>query len=429
MDKIADVKLYKPRIMDKVVQHYLQVFGAVCIEGPKWCGKTWISSFHSNSEFLVADSERDFQNKRLAQMSAHLVLEGETPRLLDEWQEVPSLWDAVRYEVDKRGKRGQFVLTGSSTPKLIDERIHSGAGRMGKLRMRTMSLFESGESVGVVSLKDLCEGKLRPAMTGEVSLWDLADYVVRGGFPSSLDLPAKDAQLIAFSYIDSLLNVDLPKLVGSQYNFHKMKLLLCSLARNESTTVSTLKLVSDINEVDHVQLDYDTVTKYLDVFERLFLTDNQRPFATTVRSSVRLKQSEKRHFCDPSLACALLNLSSDKLINDLKTFGFMFEALCVRDLKVYAGAFGAQVFHYQDYSNKEVDAVVELQDGSWCAFEIKLGANQIDAAAKNLLCLKNKIETEGGKVPSVLCVICGLSNAAYQRPDGVFVVPITALKD
>ena len=189
------------------------------------------------------------------------------------------------------------------------------------------------------------------------------------------------------------------------------------------------KLAEDIKEYDEQTVDYDTVALYLDVFERLFLLDNQKPFSSNIRSSVRVKQAEKRHFCDPALACAILHATPDKLINDLETFGFMFESLCERDLKIYAESFGAQVFHYQDYSNREVDAVIELEDGRWCAFEIKLGANQIDKAAENLLNLKNKIAEEGGKVPSVLCVICGLSVAAYLRPDGVFVVPITALKD
>ena len=208
-----------------------------------------------------------------------------------------------------------------------------------------------------------------------------------------------------------------------------MHLLLRSLARNESTTATKKKLASDIKEIDDETIDYDTVAVYLDVFERLYLLDNQKPFSTQIRSSVRVKQAEKRHFCDPALTCALLNATPEKLINDLETLGLLFEALCERDLKIYAEAFGAQVYHYQDYENKEIDAVVELKDGKWCAFEIKLGANQIDKAAENLISISKKIETEGGKQPAIMCVICGLSNAAYQRPDGVFVVPITALKD
>ena len=428
MDKIADRNKYRPRIMDKVLEKYLATFGAVCIEGPKWCGKTWISSYHANSEFLIADSSNNFQNRKLAELSPSLVLEGETPRLIDEWQEVDVIWDAVRYLVDKRGEKGQFILTGSSTPKKKD-RVHSGAGRIGKLRMRTMSLYESGDSSGKVSLEDLCDGKLTPVMTGDVSLYDLAGYIVRGGFPGSIDLPLENSQLIAESYIETILADDAQRIDGKAYDIDKMRLLLRSLARNESTTATKKKLANDIKEVDDSHIDYDTVTTYLDVFERLFLLDNQKPFSSNIRSSIRVKQAEKRHFCDPSLACALLNATPEKLINDLETFGFLFEALCERDIKIYAESFGAQVFHYQDYSNKEVDAVIELKDGRWCAIEIKLGANQIDKAAENLIELYNDIIKNGGKAPSVMCVICGLSNAAYQRPDGVYVVPITSLKN
>lgn len=429
MNKIANVEKYKARIMDEQVKRYLDTFGAVCIEGPKWCGKTWISSYHANSEFLIADSANNFQNRRLAEMAPSMVLEGETPRLIDEWQEVEAIWDAVRYTVDQRGLRGQFILTGSSTPKRKENRVHSGVGRMGKLRMRTMSLYESGDSCGKVSLEDLCEGRMTPAMTGEVDLRNLANYIVRGGFPGALDIPIENAQLISESYIETILTDDAQRIDGIKYDIDKMRLLLRSLARNESTTATRKKLGNDIKDIDDETLDYDTVGKYLDVFERLFLLDNQKPFSSNIRSSVRVKQAEKRHFCDPALACALLNATPDRLINDLETFGFLFEALCERDLKIYAEAFGAQVFHYQDYAGKEIDAVVELKDGRWCAFEIKLGANQIDKAAANLLDIRDKIAKENGKSPSVMAIICGMSNAAYMRPDGVYVVPITALKN
>lgn len=428
MKKIADIQKYKPRIMDEQVKKYLETFGAVCIEGPKWCGKTWISSYHAKSEFLIADSSNNFQNRKLAEMSPSLVLEGETPRLIDEWQEVDSIWDAVRYTVDQRGEKGQFILTGSSTPQKKD-RVHSGAGRIGKLRMRTMSLYESGNSSGRVSLEELCNDNLTPAMTGEVSLRDLANYIVRGGFPGAMGLPAENAQLIAESYIETILNDDAQRIDEKKYDINKMRLLLRSLARNESTTATKKKLANDIKAVDDETVDYDSVMTYLDVFERLFLLDNQKPFSSNIRSSVRVKQAEKRHFCDPSLACALLKATPERLINDLETFGFLFEALCERDLKIYAESFGAQLFHYQDYSDREIDAVVELKDGRWCAFEIKLGANQVDKAAESLIEMRDKILSDGGKAPSCLCVICGMSNAAYKRPDGVYVVPITSLKN
>ncbi len=429
MTKIANMEKYKPRIMDAQVKRYLDTFGAVCIEGPKWCGKTWISSYHANSEFLIADSSNNFQNRRLAEMSPAIILEGETPRLIDEWQEVEEIWDAVRYAVDQRGERGQFILTGSSTPKRKEKRVHSGVGRVGKLRMRTMSLYESGDSSGKVSLEDLCEDRLTPSLTGEMNLRDLAKYIVRGGFPGAMEVPEENAQLISQSYIETILTDDAQRIDGVKYDIDKMRLLLRSLARNESTTASKKKLESDIRDIDDATLEYDTVNKYLDVFERLYLLDNQKPFSSNIRSSVRVKQAEKRHFCDPALACALLNATPERLINDLETFGFLFEALCERDIKIYAESFGAQVFHYQDYTGKEIDTVVELKDGRWCAFEIKLGANQIDKAAENLIEIRDRIAAENGKVPSVMAVICGLSNAAYKRPDGVYVVPITALKN
>lgn len=428
MKKIVNEAIYRKRILDSELERYLRTFGAVLIEGPKWCGKTWLSSFHAKSEYLISDPSNNYQNKNLAEIAPASILEGATPRLIDEWQEVDTIWDAVRYTVDKSGEKGQFILTGSSTLKKVN-RVHSGAGRIGRLRLRTMSLFESGDSSGLVSLQDLCNGKITNKLTGEVDLHNLANLIVRGGFPGAITLPFNDAQLIASSYIETILQDDAQRIDGKTYDIGKMRLLLRSLARNESTTATKKKLENDIKEIDENSVDYDTLSVYLDVFDRLFLLDNQPPYSSNLRSSVRLKQAEKRHFCDPSLACALLNATPDKLINDLETFGFLFEALCERDLRIYAESFNAKLFHYQDYSGKEIDAIIELEDGNWCAFEIKLGANQIDKAAENLLKIRNIISNETGKSPSVLCVISGLSSAAYVREDGVFVVPITALKN
>lgn len=295
--------------------------------------------------------------------------------------------------------------------------------------MRPMSLFESGDSSGDISLQELCEGRLAPALTGEVDLVNLARLIVRGGWPGNLDTRPEDATLLPQSYIDAILNDDSQRIDGKKYDLSKMRLLLRSLARNESTTATNKKLLNDIKETDDATIDADTIATYLDVFDRLFLLDNQPPFSTNIRSSVRVKQAEKRHFCDPSLACALLKATPAKLVGDLGTFGFLFEALVERDLKIYAESFGAKLFHYQDYKNKEIDAVIELDDGRWCAFEIKLGANQIDAAAASLVAINDEFKADPKATPaSVLCVVCGMSNAAYQRPDGVFVVPPTALR-
>ena len=428
MSRIIDKEKYIPRIIDAAVERYLATLGAVCIEGPKWCGKTWTSSFHSNSEFLVGNPDNNFQNRALAEMSPALVLEGETPRLIDEWQEVPPLWDAVRYTVDQRGRKGQFILTGSATPKRKGV-LHSGAGRIGKLRMRPMSLYESGDSCGKVSLQELCEGKLSPVITGEVDLRTLARLTVRGGWPGNLEIDDTDISLLPNEYLNAVIDDDVNRVDETRRDNRKIRLLLRSLARNESTTATNRKLKNDIKEIDDEDIDVETVAAYLDIFNRLFLTDNQQPFSAKLRSSVRVKQAEKRHFCDPSLACALLRATPEKLIGDLETFGFLFEALCERDLKIYAESFGASLYHYQDYADNEIDAVIELPDGDWCGIEIKLGANKIEEAAANLLHIRDVINNDGGKAPSALIVLCGLSNAAYQRPDGVFVVPLTALKN
>lgn len=421
-------KDYKPRIVDKKVKEYLQTFGAVCIEGPKWCGKTWTSSYHSNSEIKLGDPAGNFQNRQLAQLAPEAVLEGETPRLVDEWQEVPPIWDAVRHKVDQTREKGQFILTGSSTPNHKGQ-LHSGAGRIAKIRMHPMSLYESGDSSGKVSLEELCNNNIKVTMTGDVKLTDIINLIVRGGWPGNIDTPAKTAGIVADEYLKAIIDDDAHRLDGIKRNTAKMNLLLRSLARNESTTASKAVLKKDIKEIDSADIDDNTISDYLNVFQRLFLIDNQPPFAAKIRSSVRVKQAEKRHFADPSLACALLKATPEKLINDLETLGFLFEALCERDLKIYAESFGAKLYHYQDYKNREIDAVIEMADGRWAAFEIKLGANQIDAAASNLIKIRNEIAAEeDGIPPSVLCVLCGLSNAAYKREDGVYVVPITALK-
>lgn len=419
---------YRPRLIDNIIDSYLEAFGAVCVEGPKWCGKTWTSSYHCKSEIMLGNPDGNFQNRQLAQMSPSLVLEGETPRLIDEWQEVPQLWDAVRYKVDQSGNKGQFILTGSATPNHKGI-LHSGAGRIAKLRMRPMSLFESGNSSGDISLKDICEGRIEHKISGEVDLRKLIDFIIRGGWPANQETTLKQAAYLPIQYIRAVLDDDVYRIDNVKRDKHKMELLLRSLARNEATTVTNKKLKNDIKEIDDEDIDVETVSAYLDVFQRLFLTDNQKPFEAKLRSSIRIKQAEKRHLSDPSLAAALLNATPEMLLNDLNTLGFLFEALCERDLKIYAESFDAELYHYQDYNNNEMDAVIAMPDGKWCGFEIKLGANQIDMAAENLIKIKNEIKASGGIAPDSLCVICGLSNAAYQRPDGVFVVPITALRN
>lgn len=429
MDKIVNKSDYKKRIIDEVIEQYLKVSGAICIEGPKWCGKTWTSSYHSNSEFLVGDPKNGFSNRKLAELDPSLVLQGETPRMIDEWQKVPSIWDATRAEVDKRHKKGQIILTGSSTPKTKGI-LHSGTERIVSLKMNTMSLYESGDSTGLISLKELCNGLLEPTMLEEVSLEKIAYLIVRGGWPENIKVDSDNAHIMPRAYMNNIIKEDLNKLDDNiEYNQHKTTLLLKSLARNESTTVSDKKLLDDIIENDNESMSRNTIAKYLESLNRLFILNNQMPFSTNIRSSLRVKQKEKRHFADPAMACAMLNLTPQKLLNDLNTLGFLFEALVERDLEIYAQSFGGKLFHYQDYNNNEIDAVIELNDGEWCAFEIKLGANKIEEAAKNLTKVCADIVDNGGKAPKIKCIICGLSNAAYKRPDEIFVVPLTSLKN
>ena len=423
------IEKYKRRIVDDKIEKYLKLFGAVSIEGPKYCGKTWAGRYHSNSEILLHNNTGESSNNvELAKISPSIVLDGEKPRLIDEWQEATNLWDEIRMDVDKSGLKGQYILTGSSTPNR-EGISHSGAGRFGKIYLRTMSLYESGDSSGDISLQELCNDKIKEKLTGEVDLKKLARLIIRGGWPANLSYSSKESNDAISEYINIIIDDDLNRLDGINRDKHKVRLLLKSLARNESTTVSNMTLKKDISEIDNEDVDIDTVSSYLKALDKLYLIDNDEPFSTNIRSSVRVKQSEKRHFSDPSITCALLNIKSEEmLVNDLNTFGLLFEAMVERDLKIYADSFNAKCYHYQDYQEKEIDSIIELEDGNWCAFEIKLGAHQIESAAQNLLKIKNDIEKENGKAPKVLCVICGLTNAAYKRADGVYVVPITSLK-
>lgn len=417
---------YKERLIDKKIEEYMKGFGAVCVEGPKWCGKTWTSLNHANSVCYIASPANNFQNRTMAELSPDLVLKGEVPRLIDEWQEVPAIWDAVRFEVDKDKSKGKIVLTGSSTPKRKGV-LHSGAGRIGRIRMNTMSLFESGDSSGAVSLKEMFEKDLQPVITDEVKLDQLIYYVVRGGWPGNMEVDIETAKNLPTEYLKAVIEDDMYNTDGIKRDFRKVKSLLHSLGRNESTIVSNNTLRKDMMTYDEIGIDSNTIAEYLDVFERLFLLDDQPAFAANLRSSRRVLKSPKRHFCDVSLAVAALEATPEMLLNDLHTFGFLFEALCEHDLKIYAENNGGKLFHYRDEKNNEIDAVVEMPDGKWGAFEIKLGANQIENAAKELLKMKEIMEKEGTE-PSLLCVICGMTNMAYTREDGVRVVPITALK-
>lgn len=423
-------KNYMPRLIDAQLKDRLGWKGAVCVEGPKWCGKTWSCQEQAQSSFLVGSPAGNFSNRMLARENPMLALEGETPHLIDEWQEAPGIWDAVRMEVDARGEYGQFILTGSSTPR-IKGIMHSGTGRITKLRMRSMSLFEAGNSTGKVSVKDLFDGNFSDAMTGEIDIREIAMLITRGGWPGILNAGEHAALQNARDYVSSFLEEDLPRIDDNRSfrDERKMRFLLESLARNESTTASVSKLRTDISIATDMDITQETVNEYLEILKRCFLIEDQNAFTFSARSRNRLKQAPKRHLTDPSLACALLSLTTEKLIGDLNTFGFLFESLAEHDLDIYARSLNGNLYHYQDYSNREIDAVIELEDGRWGAFEIKLGASQIDKAAENLLKTERKIREDNAEnAPAFLAVICGLSNAAYRRKDGVYVIPLTALK-
>lgn len=426
MSTLITTSEYKPRLIDKIVEEYLESCGAICIEGPKWCGKTWTSAFHSNSEFFVGDPKNNFSNRELAKMNPDFVLKGNAPRMIDEWQEVPSLWDAARAFVDRDGGYGKLILAGSSTPKTKGI-MHSGSGRIASIRMNTMSLYESGDSSGLISLKGLAEGSFEECFIEEPSLEKLAYLIVRGGWPKNIT--SKNPLIAPRSYIETIINGSLTDDDGKTYSKDKIERILKSLARNETTTATVSRIAKDIEDSDAVSISVDTVSRYIEWMDRMYLFNNQIPFDPNVRSSLRVKGMKKRHFCDPSLACAILNLNEKKLLNDLNTFGLLFEAMVERDLSIYAQSIGAKLYHYRNYASEEIDAIVELDDGSYFAFEIKLGANRIEEGANNLIKVCDNIVKNKGKEPIAKGVICGLCNAAYKRPDGVFVIPFTTLRN
>ena len=415
---------YKPRIVDQMLERKLHVFGAVSIEGPKWCGKTWTAENHAESEIKIAENRGPLTNRDYVLADVSRALVGESPHLIDEWQEVPQIWDSVRSDLDSHPGHGRYILTGSSVPRR-EEYIHSGTGRIAKLKMRTMTLFETGDSDGSVSLRELMLGKLEMSEKRDVELEQLVDFVVRGGWPAALGVDPEDYGLIPREYIGSAIE-DACRLDGKQRDREKMTMLIKSLSRNESTVVSNETVKNDMRSYDDESISNDTYYDYSDCLDRIHLLEDTPSFKANFRSNVRVGKKPKRHLTDVSLAVAALGLNHKKLMGDLNTFGFMFESLCEHDLQIYAECAGGSLYHYRDDSGREVDAIVESEDGSWGAFEIKLGAGQIDDAAEHLLRMRDVFESRGNS-PCVLCVISGLSNWAYQRPDGVFVAPITSL--
>ena len=415
---------YKPRIVDQMLERKLHVFGAVSIEGPKWCGKTWTAENHAESEIKIAENRGPLTNRDYVLADVSRALVGDSPHLIDEWQEVPQIWDSVRSDLDSHPGHGRYILTGSSVPRR-EEYIHSGIGCIAKLKMRTMTLFETGDSDGSASLRELMLGKLEMSEKRDVELEQLVDFVVRGGWPAAMGVDPEDYGLIPREYIASAIE-DACRLDGKRRDREKMTMLIKSLSRNESTVVSNETVKNGMRSYDDESISNDTYYDYSDCLDRIHLLEDTPSFKANFRSNVRIGKKPKRHLTDVSLAVAALGLNHKKLMGDLNTFGFMFESLCEHDLQIYAECAGGSLYHYRDDSGREVDAIVESEDGSWGAFEIKLGAGQIDDAAEHLLRMRDVFESRGN-TPCVLCVISGLSNWAYRRPDGVFVVPITSL--
>jgi uncharacterized protein len=416
---------YKPRIADRLLEESLAASGAVWIQGPKWCGKTWTALRVAKSSLMMQDPDQSANYLQQAAVKPSLLLGGATPRLLDEWQMAPVLWDAVRFAVDQRGEAGQFILTGSTTP-LRHEVMHSGTGRISRLRMRTMSLFESGESNGQVSLRALFDGA-EPEGVATITIEELAFAVARGGWPASLGTSDAAALSQASRYLSAIIETDLPEFEESKRDPRKVSLLLRSLARNVSTMATNETIRKDVDGQDGF-LAVHTVQEYQSVLERLFVIENQPAWSARLRSSDHLRKSPKRHFTDPSIAVAALRTGPDGLLKDFGTFGFLFESLCIRDLRVYAQGLDGEVCHYRDETGLEADAIVALADGRWGAIEIKMGQRQVEEASVNLLKLKEKVDTEVMRPPSFLMVLTGNGYALKQK-NSVLVVPIGCLKD
>lgn len=417
-------KPYQPRILDIMLQDALEASGAVWLQGPKWSGKTWTALQAARSVVMMQDPDETANYQQQTQVKPSLLLQGPTPRLIDEWQVSPVLWDAVRFAVDQRGEMGQFILTGSTLP-LRKEIMHSGTGRISSLKMRTMSLFESGESTGEVSLDTLFK-QVEPEGTAKLSIESLAFSLARGGWPASIGLSDKAALAQAGKYLNAIVDKDVFELQDVQRNPRKIRLLIRSLARNIATMASIETLRKDAAGSGN-ELAASTVNTYLDILERLFVVEDQPAWSSRLRSSAYLRKSAKRHFVDPSIAVAALQTSPEGLLHDFNTFGYLFESLCVRDLRIYAQMMGGEICHYSDDAGLEADAIISLPDGRWAAVEVKMGQRQVDEAAENLLKLKQKIDTDAMQPPSFLMVLTG-NGYALKRADGVVVVPITCLR-
>lgn len=425
------MKKYRARIADEILGRKLRGKGAVLIQGPKWCGKTTTAEQQARSILYMDDSETMRQNMELADVSPKKLLEGATPRLIDEWQLAPQLWDTVRYEVDHREGMGHFILTGSAVPADRSRIHHTGTGRFAWLTMRTMSLYESGDSTGEVSLRGLFDEAAGEVFaTNGLDIDAIARLICRGGWPRAVTLARDEALEQAYDYFDGVVNSDISRADGVERDPERAKRILRSLARNQATAATVNTLCDDIAACDGVTDIRETVTSYIAALKKIFVLEDSPAWNPNLRSRTAIRTSDTRYFSDPSIGVAALGMGPADLIGDLRTMGLFFETLCVRDLRVYADALGGTVYHYRDKSGAECDAVIHLRNGKYGLAEVKLGGDeQVEAGAKTLRALAERIDTDKMRAPSFLMVLTGTTKYAYRRKDGVLVVPIGCLKD
>lgn len=422
------MKEYRKRIADDILTRKLEGKGAVLIEGPKWCGKTTTAEQIAASILYMDDPEKKEQNISMSELNPKRLLKGETPRLIDEWQLAPKLWDAIRFEVDHRRELGQFLLTGSAVPVDTKEITHSGTGRFTWLTMRPMSLYESGDSTGDVSLKDLFENN---TVDGEsdMTIDRLAFLACRGGWPQAIDMRDDIALDQARDYYDAVVRSDINRADNIQKNAEKVRRLMRSYARNQGSQVPNTVLARDVSANDEESMSQETVATYLNALRKIFVVEDMPAWNPNLRSKTAIRSSDTRYYVDPSIAAAALGIGPNDLINDLNTFGFIFETLCVRDLRIFADALDGQVYHYRDKDGQECDAVIHLRNGQYGLIEIKLGGDKlIEEGAQSLKKMESKIDTDKMKAPSFLMVLTGVGGYAYRRKDGVCVVPIGCLR-
>lgn len=427
---MIQTKNYKKRIADDILKRKLEGKGAVLIEGPKWCGKTTTAEQLAASVLYMDAPEKKEQNIIMSELNPKRLLKGAVPRLIDEWQLAPKLWDAIRFEVDHRGELGQFILTGSAVPADTTEITHSGTGRFSWLTMRPMSLYESGDSTGEVSLKDLFDGATNIDGDSNLGIDRLAFLVCRGGWPQAVDMRDEIALDQAVDYCDAVVHSDINRADNVQKNPERVRRLMRSYARNQGSQVPNTILAQDIAANNETPISEETVASYVNALRKIFVVEDMPAWNPNLRSRTAIRSSDTRYYIDPSIAAAALGIGPNDLVNDLKTFGFLFETLCIRDLRIFADALNGSVYHYRDKGGQECDAVVHLRNGRYGLIEIKLGGSKlIEEGANSLKSMEAKIDTDKMNAPSFLMVLTGTGDYAYRRQDGVYVVPIGCLKN